>query len=95
MVESDEVAIALIANGHGMRESPTRTKGARHDREESKPGVIDVKTRLAGDEAFLRELVRTAPQEVLEAEMSEVLGVERASGRRAGRATVWAITSGR
>jgi hypothetical protein len=34
---------------------------------------IDVKALLAGDEEFLRALVRTALQEVLEAEMSEAL----------------------
>ena len=41
---------------------------------------IDVKALLAGDEEFLRALVRTALQEVLEAEMTE------AAGCREGRA---------
>ena len=50
-----------------------------------KSGTIDVKALLAEDEEFLRALVRTALQEVLEAEMTEALGAEkgeRASGRQ-------------
>jgi transposase-like protein len=47
-------------------------------------GTIDVKALLAGDEEFLRGLVRTALQEVLEVEMSEALGAEK-SERTAGR----------
>jgi putative transposase len=43
-----------------------------------------VKALLAGDEEFLRALVRSALQEVLEAEMSEALGAEK-SERTAGR----------
>src|ERR1700745_3253232 len=50
----------------------------------SKSGTIDVKALLAGDEEFLRGLVRTALQEVLEVEMAEALGAER-SERTAGR----------
>ena len=42
-----------------------------------KSGTIDVKALLAGDEEFLRALVRTALQEVLEAEMTEALGAEK------------------
>jgi transposase-like protein len=38
-----------------------------------KSGTIDVKALLAGDEEFLRALVRTALEEVLEAEMTEAL----------------------
>ena len=49
-----------------------------------KSGTIDVKALLAGDEEFLRALVRTALQEVLEADMSEALGAEK-SERTAGR----------
>jgi transposase-like protein len=40
---------------------------------EVKSGTIDVKALLAGDEEFLRALVRMALQEVLEAEMTEAL----------------------
>ena len=40
-----------------------------------KSGTIDVKALLAGDEEFLRALVRTALEEVLEAEMTEALGI--------------------
>ena len=47
---------------------------------QGKSGTIDVKALLAEDEEFLRALVRTALQEVLEAEMTEALG------RREGRA---------
>jgi transposase-like protein len=36
--------------------------------------VIDVKAVLAGDDAFIRTVVRTALQEVLEAEMTEAVG---------------------
>jgi transposase-like protein len=42
-----------------------------------KSGIIDVKALLAGDEEFLRALVRTALEEVLEAEMTETLGAEK------------------
>jgi len=49
-----------------------------------KSGTIDVKALLAGDEEFLRALVRTALQEVVEVEMAEALGAEK-SERTAGR----------
>jgi putative transposase len=49
-----------------------------------KRGTIDVKALLAGDEEFLRGLVRAALQEVLEVEMSEALGAEK-SERTVGR----------
>jgi putative transposase len=51
---------------------------------QSKSGTIEVKALLAQDEEFLRALVRTALQEVLEAEMTEALGAEK-SERAAGR----------
>jgi len=51
---------------------------------QGKSGTIDIKALLAGDEEFLRALVRTALQEVLEAEMTEALGAERGE-RTAGR----------
>jgi hypothetical protein len=38
-------------------------------KKQGKSGTIDVKALLAADEEFLRALVRTALQEVLEAEM--------------------------
>jgi len=53
-----------------------------------KSGTIDVKALLAGDEEFLRALVRTALQEGLEAEMTEAWGAEngeRAAGRQGYR----------
>ena len=49
-----------------------------------KTGTVDVKALLAGDDAFIRTVVRTALQEVLEAEMTQAVGAgksERASGR--------------
>src|SRR6201987_3068510 len=49
-----------------------------------KSGTIDVKALLVEDDEFLRALVRTALQEVLEAEMSEVLGAEKGE-RTVGR----------
>ena len=61
---------------------------------QGKSGTIDVKALLREDEEFLRALVRTALQEVLEAEMTEALGAEKANGRRAGRGTGRAITAG-
>ena len=42
-----------------------------------KSGTIDVKALLAGDQEFLRALVRTALQEVLEVEMTQALGAEK------------------
>jgi hypothetical protein len=48
-------------------------------------GAIDVKAVLAKGEEFLRALVRTALQEVLEADVTEALGAEkgeRAPGRQ-------------
>ena len=50
----------------------------------SRPEGIDVKAVLAGDEAFLRTVVRAALQEVLEAEMTETVGAgkgERTANR--------------
>ena len=44
---------------------------------QGKPGTIDVKALVREDEEFLRALVRTALQEVLEADMTEALGAER------------------
>ncbi len=62
---------------------------------QSKSGTIDVKALLAGDEEFLRALVRTALQEVLEAEMTAALGAEKGERRRADRVIGRAITAGR
>src|SRR5436190_5227956 len=47
-------------------------------------GTIDVKALVAEDKEFLRALVRTALQEVLEAEMTEAVGAEKGE-RTAGR----------
>ena len=55
---------------------------------QGKSGTIDVKALLTEDEEFLRALVRTALQEVLETEMTEALGAEkgeRAAGRQGYR----------
>src|SRR5205809_6179191 len=46
-------------------------------KKQGKSTTIDVKAVLAEDEEFLRALVRTALQEVLEAEMTEALGAEK------------------
>ena len=48
---------------------------------QDKSETIDVKAALMQDAEFLRALVRTALQEVLEAEMTEALGAEK--GERA------------
>ena len=55
---------------------------------QGKSGTMNVKAVLREDEEFLRALVRTALQEVLEAAMTEVLGAEegeRAAGRQGYR----------
>src|ERR1700738_5060365 len=62
---------------------------------QGKSGTIDVTALLAGDEEFLRALVRTALQEVLEAEMTEALGAEkgeRAAGRQGYRSGYYGRT---
>src|SRR3977135_1080852 len=79
-----------------MRQSPdplarmhTMTK------RQGKSGTIDVKALMAEDEEFLRALVRTALQEVLEAEMTEALGAEkgeRAAGRQGYRSGYYGRT---
>src|SRR6187397_2117285 len=79
-----------------MRQSPdplarmhTMTK------RQGKSGTIDVKALLSKDEEFLRALVRTALQEVLEAEMTEALGAEkgeRAAGRQGYRSGYYGRT---
>src|SRR5690349_12593251 len=64
---------------------------------QGKPGIIDVKALLAGDEEFLRALVRTALEEVLEAEMTAALGAEkgeRAAGRQGYRSGYYGRTDG-
>jgi transposase-like protein len=48
----------------------------------SKFAKIDVKALLAGYEEFLRGLVRTALQEVLEVEMTDALGAETSERTR-------------
>src|SRR5690242_21028193 len=62
---------------------------------QGKSGPIDIKAVLAQDEEFLRALVRTALQEVLEAEMTEALGAEkgeRAAGRQGYRSGYYGRT---
>src|ERR1700741_3702354 len=62
---------------------------------QGRSGTIDVKAVLAEDEEFLRALVRTALQEVLEAEMTEALGAEkgeRATGRQGYRSGYYGRT---
>src|SRR6201993_5291322 len=62
---------------------------------QGKSGTIDVKALLAEDEEFLRALVRTALQEVLEAEMTEALSAEkgeRAAGRQGYRSGYYGRT---
>src|ERR1700749_2961352 len=54
---------------------------------QGKSGTIDIKALLAEDEEFLRALVRTALQEVLEAEMTEALR-RREGGTGGGTAGV-------
>ncbi len=61
---------------------------------QGKSGAIDVNALLREDEEFLRAPVRTAPQEVLEAEMTEALGAEkgeRASDRQGYRSGYYGV----
>jgi transposase-like protein len=60
-----------------MCKSPT--SGTEHTMtgRKGKSGTIDIKALLAGDEEFLRALMRTALQEVFEVEMAEALGAEK------------------
>ena len=53
-------------------------------------GTADLKALVASDPDFVRVLMRTALQEVLEAEMTETLGRRRASAASLG----WAIGPG-
>jgi putative transposase len=53
-------------------------------RKEHKAGRIDLKALAGGDRDFLRELIRTTVQEVLEAEMTDALGAAK-SERTASR----------
>src|SRR5438046_6663358 len=62
---------------------------------QGKSGTIDGKGVMAEDEEFLRALVRTALQEVLEAEMTDALGAEngeRAAGRQGYRSGYYGRT---
>jgi transposase-like protein len=62
---------------------------------QGKSGTIDVKALVLEDEEFLRTLVRSALQEVLEAEMTEALGAEkgeRAAGRQGYRSGYYGRT---
>jgi transposase-like protein len=64
-------------------------------KKQGKCGTIDVKALLAQDEDFLRALVWTALQEVLEAEMTEALGAEkgeRAAGQQGYRSGYYGRT---
>jgi hypothetical protein len=75
-------AKAAEADGHGASDCATTGsfgEDAHHDKRQGKSGTIDVKALLREDEEFLRALVRTALQEVLEAEITG------GAGRREGR----------
>jgi putative transposase len=57
-------------------------------KKEHKAQRIDLKALVGGDRDFLRELIRTTLQEVLEAEMTDALGAaksERTTGRNGYR----------
>ena len=75
-------------SGHGMRVmfNVTDPDERKHTMTEKrgKAGGIDVKAVLAGDDEFIRTVVRAALQEVLEAEMTEAVGAgkgERTANR--------------
>jgi transposase-like protein len=46
--------------------------------------LAELKALLAADQDFLRPLVQVVLHELLETEVTEVLGAEKASGRRRG-----------
>ncbi len=71
--------ISQSPNPLAMMHTMTNRKG--------KFGTIDVKASLARDEEFLRALMRTALDEVLEAEITEALGAEEAE-RTPGRMAI-------
>ena len=62
-------------SGHGTRicDQTNRTE-RNHDRERNKSKSRGIKALVKEDEDLLRSLMKTALQEVLEAEMSEALG---------------------
>ena len=51
------------------------------------------KALIVGERDLMKALVKEALDEVLDAEMTEVLGAGRASARRSARATVLATTA--
>ena len=53
-------------------------------RGKSKRSLQEIKELIAGEEDILRPLIGAVLQEVLEAEMSQALGAEKANGSRAG-----------
>ncbi len=53
---------------------------------------IDLKALVGNDREFLRQLIRTTLQEVLEAEMTEALGAAKANARRGVTVIAQAIT---
>jgi putative transposase len=60
-----------------MRNHRILGEDAPMTKKQGKSGTIDVKAILAEDDKFMRALVRTALQEVLEAEMTEAVGAEK------------------
>src|SRR5580693_3482110 len=92
--------IERYPEGYRHRAGGGAVRGRRHEarpwtKRQGKSGTIDVKALLAEDEEFLRALVRTALQEVLEAEMTEALGAEkgeRAAGRQGYRSGYYGRT---
>ncbi len=53
---------------------------------------IDLKALVGNDREFLRQLIRTTLQEVLEAEITKALAAPRANAQWAAMVTVRAIT---
>jgi putative transposase len=63
-------------------------------KEQGKAGKLDVKALLTADPNFVREIVRAALQEVLEAEMTETVGAAKGERSPGGSATGRAIAAG-
>ena len=58
-------------------------------RKRDKQGSEEIKAMIAQEGDFLRPLVRTVVQEIMEAEMSEAVGAQKGSGWKAD----WAIAA--
>ena len=67
-----------------FRDNYRAKRDDHHDRREVAPALAEIKSLLSADKDFLKPLVRTALEDVLEAKMTEALGAakgDRVEGR--------------